>query len=267
MVVREADAVIGRSLSDKGFFEENLLTEVVRYLRKNHGFYPRLFVDIGANIGTHTLQAMRDGCFASGVAVEMDKENFCLLECNVSLNLPARRPLLFNAAVGEKVGNARMERSSDNYGDHRIRGASRSGTDKYGEQDRPTSDVPMTTLDQLEIDHRLKFDASTLLWIDTQGYEGHVLEGAQRIFQRPRGERPIVVLEFWPYGLDRVDGFPRLLRCLEGLGGLRNLRVQDWQNAALLGAKDLIALREELLSDPATGGLGHVDLLWASESG
>lgn len=261
MVVRETDAVIGRSLSEQGFFEENLLTEVVRYLRKNHAFYPRLFVDIGANIGTHILQALRDGCFSTGVAVEMDPENFSLLECNTRLNLTGQRPLLINTAVGEKAGTARMERSPDNHGDHRIRGTLRPTTDKYGEQVRSTIDVPLITLDQLEVDQSLKFDVSTLLWIDTQGYEGHVLEGAQRILHRPRGERPMVVLEFWPYGLDRVDGFSRLARSLEGFGSLRNLRDKNWQEAPALQASDLIALREQLLSDEATGGLLHADLL------
>jgi hypothetical protein len=131
----------------------------------------------------------------------------------------------------------------------------------YGEKNRVSANVPMTTLDQMEMDYHLKFDASTLLWIDTQGYEGHVLEGAQRILHRPRGERPMMVLEFWPYGLDRVDGFSRLARSLEGFGSLHNLRSQDWQNAPSLQARDLMELREELLSDSMTGGLGHADLL------
>jgi hypothetical protein len=131
----------------------------------------------------------------------------------------------------------------------------------YGEKNRASANVAMTTLDQMELDYHLKFDASTLLWIDTQGYEGQVLEGAQRILDRPPRERPMIVLEFWPYGLDRVDGFSRLIRCLEEFGSLRNLRAKNWQTAPALQASDLIALREELLSDTATGGLLHADLL------
>jgi len=119
----------------------------------------------------------------------------------------------------------------------------------------------MTTLDQMELDYHLKFDASTLLWIDTQGYEGHVLQGAQRILQRPIGERPMIVLEFWPYGLDRVDGFSRLIEYLQEFGSLRDLRATNWQTAPAIQASNLIALREELLSDAATGGLLHADLL------
>ena len=261
MLVRKADSIIGSMLAEHGRFEEDTLVDVTSFLRLNHGFTPKQFVDIGANIGTHILRALRGGYFASGVAVEMDSDNFRLLECNVRLNLVDPSVRLVNTAVGERNGVAKMERSPDNLGDHRIQGASNIRQDMYGEKNRVSANVPMTTLDQMELDYHLKFDASTLLWIDTQGYEGHVLQGATRIMERPKGERPIIVLEFWPYGLDRVDGFSRLIQCLQEFGSLRNLKAKNWQTAPILQASDLIALREELLSDAATGGLLHADLL------
>ena len=261
MLIRKSDSIIGSMLAANGRFEEDTLVGVNRLLCQKHGFTPKQFVDIGANIGTHILRALRGGYFESGVAVEMDPDNFRLLECNVRLNLVDPSVRLVNTAVGERIGIAKMERSPDNLGDHRIQGVPSLRQDMYGEKNRVSANVPMTTLDQMELDYHLKFDASTLLWIDTQGYEGHVLEGAQRILQRPPREQPILVLEFWPYGLDRVDGFSRLTRCLEGFGSLWNLRAKNWQTEAALQASDLIALREELLSDEATGGLLHADLL------
>jgi FkbM family methyltransferase len=261
MLIRKADSIIGSMLAAHGRFEEDTLVDVTRFLSQNHGFTPKQFIDIGANIGTHILRALRGGSFASGVAVEMDPDNFRLLECNVRLNLADPSVRLVNTAVGERIGVAKMERSPDNLGDHRIQGASSIRPDMYGEKNRVSANVSMTTLDQMELDYHLKFDASTLLWIDTQGYEGHVLQGATRIMERPKGERPMIVLEFWPYGLDRVDGFSRLTRCLAGFGSLRNLRAKNWQTEPALQAGDLIALREELLLDVATGGVGHVDLL------
>jgi len=261
MLLRKADSIIGSMLATHGRFEEDTLVDVTRFLRLNYGFTPKQFVDIGANIGTHILRALRGGYFATGVAVEMDPDNFRLLECNVRLNLADPSVRLVNTAVGERIGVAKMERSPDNLGDHRIQGAPSIRQDMYGEKNRVSANVPMTTLDQMELDYHLKFDASTLLWIDTQGYEGHVLQGANQIMQRPEGDRPIIVLEFWPYGLDRVDGFSRLIRCLEVFGSLRNLRAKNWQTAPAIQACDLIALRQELLSDIATKGLGFVDLL------
>jgi len=261
MLIRKADSIIGKMLAAHGRFEEDTLVDVTRFLSQNHGFTPKQFIDIGANIGTHILRALRGGSFASGVAVEMDPDNFRLLECNVRLNLADPSVRLVNTAVGERIGVAKMERSPDNLGDHRIQGASSIRPDMYGEKNRVSANVSMTTLDQMELDYHLKFDASTLLWIDTQGYEGHVLQGATRIMERPKGERPMIVLEFWPYGLDRVDGFSRLIECLQEFGSLRNLRAKNWQTAPAIQACDLIALREELLSDAATGGLLHADLL------
>ena len=261
MLVRKSDTIISSMLAEHGRFEEDALVDVTSFLCQKHGFTPKQFVDIGANIGTHILRAIRCGYFVSGVAVEMDPENFRLLECNLRLNLIDQSVRLLNTAVGERIGNAKMERSPDNLGDHRIQGAPSIRRDMYDETNRVSANVPMTTLDQMELDYHLKFDASTLLWIDTQGYEGQVLEGAKRIMQRPQGERPMIVLEFWPYGLDRVDGFSRLIRCLEGFGSLRNLRAKNWQAAPALRAFDLIALREELLSDEASRGLLHADLL------
>jgi len=261
MLVRKADSIIGSMLAAHGRFDGDTVVDVTRFLRQNHGFTPKQFVDIGANIGTHILRALRSGYFTSGAAVEMDPDNFQLLECNLKLNLVDPSVRLVNTAVGEKIGIAKMERSPDNLGDHRIQGASSIRPEMYGEKNRVSANVPMTTLDQMELDYNLNFDASTLLWIDTQGYEGQVLEGAQRILDRPPRERPMIVLEFWPYGLDRVDGFSRLIRCLEGFGSMRNLRAKNWQKEATLQASDLIALREELLSDEATGGLLHTDLL------
>jgi FkbM family methyltransferase len=236
MLVRKADSIIGSMLATHGRFEEDTLIDVTRFLCEKHGFTPKQFVDIGANIGTHILRALRGGYFESGVAVEMDPDNFRLLECNVRLNLVDPSVRLMNTAVGEKIGIAKMERSPDNLGDHRIRGAPSIRQDMYGEKNRVSANVPMTTLDQMELDYHLKFDASTLLWIDTQGYEGHVLQGANQIMQRSEGDRPIIVLEFWPYGLDRVDGFSRLIRRLEVFGSLRNLRAKNWQTAPAIQA-------------------------------
>ena len=261
MLVRKADSIIGPMLAANGRFEEDTLVDVTRFLCRKYGFKPKLFVDIGANIGTHILRALRGGYFASGVAVEMDQDNFRLLECNLRLNLVDPSVRLVNTAVGERIGIAKMERSPDNLGDHRIQGTPSIRKDMYGERNRVLSNVPMTTLDQMELDYHLNFDSSTLLWIDTQGYEGHVLQGAHRILQRQIGKRPMIVLEFWPYGLDRVDGFSRLIRCLEGFSSLWNLKAKNWQAAPAFLASDLIALREELLSDAATGGLLHADLL------
>ncbi len=261
MLVREADCVIGRSLRICGHWEEDAVTAVVRFLRRTRRFDPTIFVAVGANIGTCLLRALRGGMFRSGVAIEMDADNFRLLEANVAINLATSRPLLLNVAVGDTAGEAVMERSPDNFGDHRIRLANAPAGGRYGEEARRQASVRMTTLDRIEHDNGLRFDGTSLVWIDTQGYEGHVLAGASGIMGRPASARPAVVCEFWPYGLERAGGRDRLFSFLAGCGAIHNLRDPHWTNAPPLTLADVAALYDRLLHDQADADPPHTDLL------
>ncbi len=51
---------------------------------------------------------------------------------------------------------------------------------------------------------------TTLIWMDTQGYEGHVLRGAKEILSKGTP----LVSEFWPYGLRRSGGYEYFLDSL-----------------------------------------------------
>jgi FkbM family methyltransferase len=259
MLVFEHDAVIGRMLRERGSFEEGLVVDVVRFLRKSHGFMPRFFVDIGANIGSHLLRGLRDGTFPSGVGVEMDQDNFRLLTCNVALNDCQDRTRLFNFAVSDTAGPAVMEVSGDNLGDHRMRSATGRTADAYGEAGRETRDITATTIDLLEADCGTTFDDTALIWIDTQGHEGHVLDGANGIFARER--RPFVVIEFWPYGIERCGGRERVFGFLRRCRAMYDLRRPGWQRLQPLEVSQVEELYAAVLASTADERLFHTDLL------
>ena len=70
--------------------------------------------------------------------------------------------------------------------------------------------LPATVkLDDLSLDVDL---SSSLAWIDVQGYEGFVLAGAQRL----TAVRTPLVIEFWPYGLERAGSYSKLVEALAG---------------------------------------------------
>lgn len=259
MLVYRTDTVIGRFLRERGAFEEALVDDVVRFLRRRYGFRPELFVDIGANIGTHLLRSLRDGTFARGVGVEMDHDNFHLLTCNIALNGCQSRTRLFNCAVSDVAGPAVMELSGDNLGDHRMRPATAGIADAYGEAGRKTRDIVATTLDCLELECGTAFDDTALLWIDTQGHEGHVLGGGERIFSR--GRRPYVVIEFWPYGIERSGGRERLFRFLRHCRAIHDLRAPGWERRPSLDAASVEGLYARVLEKPGDERLFHADLL------
>jgi hypothetical protein len=59
--------------------------------------------------------------------------------------------------------------------------------------------VPASTLDGL-LDRAGPAEGSlSLIWMDVQGFEGHVLEGGARTIRKGVP----VVAEFWPYGIRR----------------------------------------------------------------
>jgi hypothetical protein len=129
MLVAADDECIGVSLRNNGAFEEALLLDVVRYLNRERGFRPTLFVDIGANIGTHLLRALAEGLFGRGIAIEMDSFNYNLLVSNVALNGYTERTTLYKVALSDAECELTMEMSGGNRGDHRLRG---EGSESHG---------------------------------------------------------------------------------------------------------------------------------------
>jgi hypothetical protein len=87
-----ADKVIGELIRSNGHFQEEEIFHAIQLLAKlGHSVRLTTFVDVGANIGTHTLWALRYG-FESAVCIEADADNFRLLRVNQILNDMEARP-------------------------------------------------------------------------------------------------------------------------------------------------------------------------------
>ena len=164
-------------------------------------------IDIGANIGTICIPAVKRGLFERAIAVEPEPLNYSLLRTNVELNRLSARIATHNIAMGEKKDEMlSFELSNFNFGNHRVRYGS-DGTDASQE----SIEVPSQSLDWLAEDVDL---GSALLWMDTQGFEGHVLAGGARTLQR----KPPLVVKFWPGGLSRSRGMERFRHALQSAG-------------------------------------------------
>ncbi len=259
MLVRSDDSVIGYSLLQRGTFEEGRVSEVVRFLRERHRFNPGLFVDVGANIGTHIVHALRSGLFARGVGIEMDADNFRLLRSNLSLNVEAGSWQLFDVALSDRVGLATASLDPANHGDHRVVVEGVECRGLYGEKDRRRAEIAVTTLDRLESEAGFIADERTLVWIDTQGHEGHVVDGARGILARERP--PVVVCEFWPYGIEQAGGREQLFRFLRRCRSIRDIGSVGWQTGAVATVESLETLYDRLLAESTPDQSPHTELL------
>jgi FkbM family methyltransferase len=174
-----------------------------------------------------------------------------LLTKNIFINGLSNKILTFNVALGqfdnEKI---KFELSENNYGDHRIKSNS-AEKNYYDEDKRKIVDVEIKRLDTAIQNSDPK---ETLLWIDVQGYEGFVLEGGMDILSK----KPPLVIEFWPYGLDKFNSYNLLKKNLIKLNytNCYNLHLKSY-------IKDLTEDKlDDLYFDYKSRILDHTNLLF-----
>lgn len=162
------------------------------------------FLEIGANIGTATVTALREGGFAEAICFEPLPANHRLLLENLAGNGVSDRVQALNIALSDRDGVADFEISPNNSGDGRVRIGEDSavGTDAFGESARPVVEVKLARLDSVCEEGLIDLSKVSLIWIDAQGHEGQILTGANRLL---RSSIPVVT-ELWPYGLKRSGG-------------------------------------------------------------
>jgi FkbM family methyltransferase len=155
--------------------------------------------DIGANIGSICIPAVRRNYLEKAVAFEPEVELYKLLRANIILNEVDGRIATFRTALGRGHSKELLTMGDGNTGDYRILGSSFE-TDAMGEQSRRQQQIDVAPLDDFFDNFEV---GKTLLWLDVQGYEGFVLAGAEKILK----SAPPLVTEFWPYAMRRLDSF------------------------------------------------------------
>ena len=100
MYVIKADAVIGRSLVEYGEWTQSEMAIIAQLIRPG-----MVVVDVGANVGTHTLAlAKLVGAGGHVVALEPQPFVFRLLSANLLLN-GCRNVTAINAGAGREAGH------------------------------------------------------------------------------------------------------------------------------------------------------------------
>ena len=198
LLVDTRDQEIGRTVFITGGYERLYMDVAVRHLAV-HGLGPqgKTFVDVGANIGTSTVDALLEFGFGRAVCFEPGRDNFRLLQLNLALNDLEDRARTYRTALSDSDGRAQLQLSSSNSGDHRIttNGASAQGT---------SEDVECRRFDSLVEGAEIDVDDIGLIWVDAQGHEASVLAGAATAM----AAGVPMVLEYWPAVL--ATTLPRL---------------------------------------------------------
>ncbi len=129
--VSTADQTLGRRLFCYRRVPQRDIERAFSVLRAIPGVAARLdgspVLEIGANIGSHTVELVTRYGAGSVVAIEPDPGNFSLLRQNVLANDLADRATLLQLAASDIDGSVQLELSESNPGDHRVRVAGPHG--------------------------------------------------------------------------------------------------------------------------------------------
>lgn len=178
------------------------LHRAVRYLRQAGHALDGLFLDVGANIGTTALTALQLG-FSRAVAVEPEPTNASLIAASAALNGLADRVQVVQAAAGAIDGEARLALHPTKSTSHTVSDAG--------------IPVRCVRLDSLQL------AGVSLLWVDAEGSEGQVLEGAQQLLVA----RPPIALEFAPGWLRTKNGLETVLETAARYSAVLHLARHD----------------------------------------
>lgn len=191
MVLNPRDMYVGRCLQEYGEYSEDETAILVQAAKP--GF---LVLDIGANIGSHTLPLARAvGDNGLVIAFEPQRHAFQMLCANVAIN-SLMNVITMHSAVGGVEGVTRVPVM--NFKDRQNFAGLQLGEWPHGE------DTEVVTIDSLQL------SACHLMKIDVEGWEGAVLVGAKNTLEK---FKPPIYIEN-----NQTGRQGSLIRQLEALG-------------------------------------------------
>jgi FkbM family methyltransferase len=187
------DQYVGRSLDLYGEFSELESAFLAQLVKPG-----MTVVEVGANIGAHTVALSRLAGGGKIIAIEPQAEIFKLLCANLVMN-SARNVIPIHAASGESVGKVSIP--AIDY----TRPGNFGGVSAGVVPGKLATMVALTPLDAME-----DLAAVDVLKIDVEGMELDVLRGAAAVIAR---SRPMLYVEN-----DRKEKSPALIQHLLGIG-------------------------------------------------
>ncbi len=155
------------------------------------------FVDVGANIGTSTLEASENINVTKCIAFEPSSDNYSLLMSNIYANKLQDKVSAYNYAVDEQKGKVKLLLSEECSGDNKIT------------TDNNSTSTNVEMVNSIALDEFLSghYEEIKYLWFDVQGYEYFALKGCEEIL---KNHDPAIQIEYWPHGLSGTNSLDLL---------------------------------------------------------
>ena len=155
----KTDLIQKEIANTKNFYE----VEILNTIFKQASFYTLkkgIFLDIGSNIGNHTLYCFSNDLIQFAYCFEPVQDTFQILQKNISINNLQNKVKLFNVGVGESQGKAQIKSYNiNNTGSSQLKISSEGN-------------IPIISIDDIKFEQDISF-----VKIDVEGFELNVIKG------------------------------------------------------------------------------------------
>lgn len=191
--------MIGRHVFANGHYTRDMVEKLLVELKRENllGPEPKTLLEIGANIGTHTVYFACTGAFAKQIAVEPEPVNLAFLKRNIAINGLEDRVIVVPSAAGSEPRKMMLRKIDRNSGNasflHPAEKSSGAVEVKIERVD--------TIMDQCDVSPH---DVS-LIWMDIEGFEPAAIQSMETLL----AQGTPLYLEFSPefYGPEQTRSF------------------------------------------------------------
>ena len=180
---------IGSSLYIKGHYDRDIFDIVVKLLKKYSLIQEnKMAIELGANIGTHSIYMHLSKLFSHLYCVEADLDMCNMLRKNLSQNDLLKKSTIISDAINDYDGSVKLYKRMNEYnlGYQSILNLENSTNFK---------EVNCCTLKTIIKNYEIDINKIGFIWIDLEGIEFNILKQINQIFHN---SIPIF-LEFSPY--------------------------------------------------------------------
>lgn len=167
---------IGRKIFRKGHYDRDHVARLLEILRERGiSTDGKTLLELGGNIGTHTVYFALSRAFANIVTVEPDPRNFRLLQLNLAQNRLESNVTAINCAAGEAEGEIAFYQNQNNHG--------RSGMTRRSPNDVEIS-VRVRPVPAILEEAGVDVADVGAVWMDIEGYEPVALKSMTAFLER-----------------------------------------------------------------------------------
>lgn len=195
-------------LNNKVYSEEEICT----FLKLAEEYYNigknGYFFDCGCNILTTAVYALSLKKDLKSIAFEPIKETYKIARVNAILNGMEDRITLVNKGLSDRSSVSYMSICKGNCGGNMIE------NNVMGDSEKEYEQVETITLDEWCKKSGIRPDEINYIWIDAEGYEGYIIEGAKELL----GKKKIALyLEYNKKFLKKSGCYEMLLKNLQNI--------------------------------------------------